>query len=256
MKTVDVRFFMLSFTLLVASCDEASDPAPAECLVQKVSYSDRGFSNEVNFFYDSNGRLIKVFGTTSTGFSGEGIYTYDSRGNPIKFEGTFNDPGGPLLYTYNDKNLLIRTERLTQSGELDSKYEYRYNTLDQRTLEERYYTNQNVIIKGRTLSFEYKTSTSKEPSLEKEFDQDGNLAVTREYEYDDKKTFSPLYSRFELPKHNITKETAKDASGNVLYVQTITYEYNDWGYPTKSVSDMQINGSPGVATITYTYECK
>jgi hypothetical protein len=259
MKCVNGHFFLLLSILIVAGCDQSNDPTPTtptQCFVQKESYSDGGFSRELTFIYNSNDQVIKIIGTTSTGFSGEGTYVYDSNGNIIRLEGSINSPGGPIAYTYNEKNLLTRLERFTSSGDLDYKFEYGYNSFDQRINEMYYYSMQDILVEGRTKLFEYKTSTSKDPSIEKEFDETGSLYKTREYEYDDKKNSAPHFSAIGLPQQNITKETAKDASGNVLYVETIVYEYNELGYPIKSVSNLKTNKTPGVTTRTYAYDCR
>jgi Domain of unknown function (DUF5018) len=228
---------------------------PSKCLPLKVGYLTEIFSREITFIYNSNDQVTKITATTSRGFSGEGIYTYDSRGYPIKLEGSIFDPnGGYISYTYNDKNQLIRTERFTTSG-LDIKNEYGYNGFGQKISDESYYSSQGVLKKCYYKVFEYKSTSSKDYSLQNEFNENGELYSTTEFEYDDKKIpISFVFS--DGPNHNITKRTKKDASGKVLYIETITYEFNEIGYQTKSVSNLDESEKPNVTTRTYTYDCK
>ncbi len=230
---------------------------PTKCFPITNSYSQEGYSRQFTYHYNSNDKLTKFDVTSSNGFSGSGTYTLDPKGNVIKLEGSIFAPSnGYFSYTYNDKNQLIRGERFTATGSLDNKNEYGYNDFGQRISEDRFYTYfDGSLKKSSSKIFEYKTSATKDYFLEKAFDENGQLYSTKENEYDDKKI--PFLNALSYePLHNITKETKKDALGNVVYVKISTYEYNELGYPTKIVSNIDEYEKSNVTTMTYTYDCK
>ncbi|MFN5168606.1 MAG: hypothetical protein ACK5DD_03210 [Cyclobacteriaceae bacterium] len=253
MKILNIYSVLAFFLIIAVGCDKTDEPAIGECLITKQSYSDEDFSREILFFYNSNNQPIRLTGTTSTGFSGEAVLTYNATGQLIKAEGSLYAPLAFYTYTYNTKNLLIRTEGFMSTGVLERKIEYEYNAFDQLISEKSFENDQGTLVANFPRSYEYKTTTSKDYFIEKLFHTDGSLYSTTEYEYDDKKTPFGMIEPNGRTK-NVVKETVKDATGTVTSVKTIVYEYNSLGYPTKSVSNStQFNG---VETYTFTYDCK
>jgi hypothetical protein len=231
----------------------------SKCLPIKASFSEGDFSSEINYEYNSNDQLVRYNGVTSRGFSGTNTLTYDAKGNLIKEEGGFFDNTSYTKYSYNDKNQLIRYERLKiPDNSLDFKDEYEYNSTGQMIKKDQFSTSSGSIRKNRSFTYGYSNTTSKNWIQSKEFDEAGALQSTTEYEYDTKKTIgTDVLTLSNQTLNNKTKETLKDTSGKIVQTTVSSYEYNDYGYPTKVVQTIIYTGNaPTISTSTYTYNCK
>jgi hypothetical protein len=232
---------------------------PSKCLPTKGSFSEGDFSREITYTYNSNDQIIQYNGVTSSGFSGTNTITYDAKGNPIKDEGGFYN-SSYVKYSYNDKNQLIRTERLKiPDNSLDFKDEYEYNSTGQLIKKQQFSTSSGSLMKGYSTTYEYSNTTDKNWIRSKQFNEMGVLQSTIEHEYDNKKTIgTDVLKLSNETLNNVTKETRKEASGNLVETTVNSYEYNDNGYPTKIIRTETSSGSPTptVSTSTYTYNCK
>jgi hypothetical protein len=227
-------------------------------LLTKAAFSEVGFSREITYIYNSSDQIVQYNGVTSRGFSGTNTITYDAKGNPIKNEGSFYN-SSYVKYSYNDKNQLIRSERLKiPDNTLDFKDEFEYNSTGQFINKIQYTTSSGTLTKNYSTTYEYSNTADKNWIRSKEFNEVGVLQSTTEYEYDNKKTFgADVYKFSNETINNVTKEMRKDASDKVVQTILNSYEYNDNGYPTKMVQTVTYTGTtPTISTSTYTYNCK
>ncbi len=229
---------------------------PSKCLPTKAIFSGVGFTRELTYEYNSNDQIVKSTFAISTGATGSITITYNSQGNLIKQEGSTDTYY--RSYIYNAKNLLIRTERLKKTdNSLESKTEFEYNLTDQLIKKDEFYTSSGTLSNSTT--YEYSNTTSKNWIRSKEFDENGILQSTTEYEYDTNETVGADVYKFTTENaNNVTKKTRKDTFGNLVQNTQISYEYNERSQPTKIVetTDSGTGSTPTVSASTYTYNCK
>ncbi len=85
----------------------------------------------IEYVYNTDGKIIENRQIGKKGMYGKTVYTFDSKGNKISSEYIDSKKGKEFSYTYkyNDKNLLIETNRFNKKNILINQYntKYQYN---------------------------------------------------------------------------------------------------------------------------------
>jgi YD repeat-containing protein len=250
MKTLKTILAIIILSLFTISCskEEIQTPNTAVYLISKISYTA---NQNTKFFYDENNKLINEESLYSDGSVIKTTFDYNSKGKivqtlskPIAGKNTSIEK---LTYTYDAQDRLIEKKLFTTTTSFpdeftyDSKGIYSYSP---NNVEVKYvYANSNFAYTREIYESNPPANylTSKRYRNISIADPNGILDWTSTYEYDDKK--NPLsnlpdeYVFLQKTKNNQTKRTTPEFSPSV---ETKTYEYNQEGYPTKSISGNSI----------------
>ncbi len=263
MKTLKTLKTFLTLTILfiiITSCSKddkvVQEPKTPIYLLSKITYSA---TQNTAYFYDENNKLINEESLNNNGSVFKTTFQYNNNGKLIenlKVPTAGNNISiEKQTYSYDSQNRLIQRKLFTATTTapdefaLDNTETFGYNA----TNIEYKYKNGNSTFATRRVIFE--------------LDQSGNIVIATGYrnlttldqvgildykstiEYDDKK--NPLqnlpdeYVFLEKTKNNRIKSTTPQFNPSVV---TLTYEYNQDGYPIKSIS--------GNRTTTFEYITK
>lgn len=204
-------------------------------------------ANDVNYRYDSLGRLLEGY-VNYIGTDQPGVlytYQYDKQGL-LQFSSYWGGfPGASLTITQRFRYLT------NQAGRIDSYYDDNNKSKYLLRFDKDGYLIWAAKVKGDpNFSTEVggyrraiRDANHNVHMLRSSLDE----AYTTEYDYDDKP--NPFYQLGGAPDftspNNVTKETKRDVSGNLLSVTEYFYDYRADGYPIRKRSETGV--------IEYTY---
>ena len=261
MKSLKILLILTFVSLFATSCSKDNDeqviePKAPVYLLSKITYSA---TQNTKYFYDENNKLINEESTNNNGSVFRKTFKYNNSGKIIEnlqVPTTGNSTAiEKLTYLYDSQNRLIERKLFTATTSapdefaLDYTEIYSYNATN---IEYKYKDGNSTFATNRVIfdldpSGNFITATGYRNLTA--LDQVGILDYKSTSEYDNKK--NPLqnlpeeYVFLEKTKNNRIKSTTPQFNPSVA---TITYEYNQDGYPTKSIS--------GNRTTTFEYNIK
>ena len=257
-KTLKTFLKLTILFIIITSCSKDDDeqvqtPKTPVYLISKITYSA---TSNTKYFYDENNKLINEESSNNSGSVFRTTFQYNDKGKiienlkvPIAGNATAVEK---LTYSYDSQNRFIHrklfaaTTTSPDEFALDNTETFAYNATN---IEYKIKDGNSTFVTRRVIfdldsSGNFLTATGYRNLTA--IDQVGVLDYKSTIEYDDKK--NPLqnlpneYVFLEKTKNNRTKSTTPQFNPSVA---TITYEYNQDGYPTKSIS--------GNRTITFEY---
>ncbi|WP_272150671.1 hypothetical protein [Tenacibaculum aiptasiae] len=243
MKKISVLLIML--LLILTSCSDSGenvDTSPK--LVIKLEQTQLGSTDtdESNYQYDSNNRMIKIVDRNNKVVIDNVLY--DADGNLTKL----NQPGGTsdnYEYTNGKLSKHIRIENNITVTTVE--YFYKNNIIISEKTTDNFNSNSN----SRVFNYEYNGNTVKKVDA-------SNANNYRVIKHDGKKNpFSGInYLIKALPFSSLGNviEVKTYSNGNLSFTTTNTITYDNENYPTKIVTK-EINGSGNTwgETRIYTY---
>ncbi len=241
------------FSLFATSCskddnEQVIEPKAPVYLLSKITYSA---TQNTKYFYDENNKLINEESSNNSGSVFRTTFQYNNKGKiienikvPIAGNATAIEK---MTYSYDAENRLIQrklfaaTTASPDEFALDNTVTFTNNATN---IEYKYKDGNSTFVIRRVIfdldaSGNFLTATGYRNLTA--LDQVGVLDYKSTIEYDDKK--NPLqnlpdeYVFLEKTKNNRTKSTTPQFNPSVA---TITYEYNQDGYSTKSISGNRI----------------
>jgi YD repeat-containing protein len=228
----------LGVVLLIGGCKK-KDPAPVICYLTDYTEVNGSYNYSEVLTYNDMNKVIMIAVTVAGSPTDVYTYTYGANGNLA----TANFPGGETVsYTFDGQNrLVLRTT--APSGETST---YSYNASGQNIL--RVYNDPSCASCGFTYTYTYPNTTTHNYS-QLHYVSAGGSSFTLTFEYDDHPNpYKPVLYSSTGSDNNVTKQVFTDDAGTSS-TTTITYTYNDKGYPLTAAS------SSG-ALSTYSYDCK
>ncbi len=252
--------------MLLSSCNDnpiennESNPESNPVLLKKVTSSG---DNITEYFYDKN-LLVKK----EVKFEGE-IFdsvelTYDGNGILIRKDIFSKASGVPMNYyvtfEYDENNFLAKSNFFAKrtDGKLAIGiyhiYEYKDNLLAK-------YITFNTSDEMSSYAL-FKYDNNQNVTLYSHYDKNGKLQYRQEYKYDDK--INPLrkdlsfISAFTISRNNIINLTSTYHTVDPpnIYKSSLTYSYNNLGYPLEcvSITYSKENGTTSQNSVTSFYE--
>jgi hypothetical protein len=247
-------YFLLSSLLILNSCssdiDNKSEPSVLLKTIKNVDLNDSSKSLISTIIYDGN-KIVSIVNKTR-----KTVYDYD--GNQIVKQVIYHLINGneetysEATYSYIDDKLHI--VNLFEEGR-KTKYIYTYN--DNGTVEKEFYDTNDKTGK-ESKSDERKVLTVVNSNIvksERNFGEDNDVTTTSRYDYDTNNNafknvlgFNLLldYANFGYEKayitsdNNLKRHVEFTIMGQDLisepYADTMQYEYNKKGYPTKKTT--------------------
>jgi hypothetical protein len=222
------------------------DPKIANCLISTIKY---GNDLTMTFTLAEDGKILTI---KSDGVNSEvNTISYNVSGQIIKSA----SPSGVTEYFYTD-NRITRSLEHDLANQTSHESSYKYNSYGQ--LDQVLFGNFGSSVLAPYNLYEYSDKTSKNPVLMKMYDKNNNLIGSVSYEFDNRK--SPIANSNDLKniliesffENNVTKTTYTPVGGS-SEVTTITYTFNDEGYPLSEIAKFSDNST---STTTYSYNCK
>ena len=238
------KIILISFLALILSCNSDDDDNGLSNSRLKITRIDQ-FSNNNSigttlFEYDEELRLI-----AQKDGAGNVIFTYNYENDRIT---SIVSNSSTTIYNYNGD--LITS---TSNSENNALVEYEYNSLEQLITSKSY--------EDGILQCEINYTFNSEDNIETVTNSCFNSGSgPNNFEYDNMKNQnsilfnSGLLKIFAVGFGNNNIKRALDNNSTVLY--TVTYEYNNQGYPTVSIATIPDIISGGTSTFRndYTYE--
>lgn len=256
-------FTLLAGFLCLVSCGDDEESPQIVC--KPMTFAGFQFGEgSVDFVYQADGRLATVeVELEDDGIEGTAVYTAQYSGSTLSALALPNDAGRYTL-SYDGNARLSIVDLVFAGGIARTAYAYNGNGQLQRVDVSIQFDSGPFVEEAYTL-FEYRNSTTRNPSRTTEFTYVDGVAVevgTKDYTYDDKRSItgsSPALSVLGIvddffAENNVTRTVFTSAEDNEFsYGITYTYQYNEHGYPTTVIQ--QFDGEPST-TSTLTYECR
>ncbi len=276
--------------LFASACKkDVKEPlSSTDCLLTKITWkSDSGGSDDIiSFTYDENRRPISANETYEGTVSTVTIeYSTDGKIAQIVFSED-NEIVSRNIYTWTTSSLTVKEELKNDIGEWESGSWKDVALLDElgKVIEVQYYIfgesdfvkysydkytwNSENISNSENWDVSFGTVKkigklkqlflNKPQNIEKSTD-DAKYSNTV-YEYDDKpnafSTMNFLYDVAYITKNNILKQTINFEDGSQSQILNYTYEYNEYGLPTKQTISMNTFGTSYTSETLFEYECK
>jgi hypothetical protein len=244
---------VLSACLIISACDKKADPEVLVCFV-----STR-VSNGTSYSYTYENEKLTTINLSQGTYKTTYKISDNDQGNIFKV--TY-EAGDYDKFTYDANHNLLFKEYFHADGVLYSLTAFEYNNFGQR-IKMQIYGNSKAgspfNVKGSYEVLEYSNNVTKNPVKFKGYSSLDVPTFVAELTYDDKK---PVYNRinsfidlsgfYGLVENNVTKEIVYFPDGSLFDTAVWTYEYNDFGYPTKAT----VISHNGTTTETYEYDCK
>ncbi len=235
------KIILISFLALILSCSSNEDNGLTNSSIKLTRIDHFSNNNSIGmtvFEYDDELRLIE-----QKDGSGNVVFTYNYENNNIT---SIVSNSATINYNYN--GYLITS---TSNSENTTLVEYEYNALEQLVTSKSY---ENGILQCE-INYTFNSEDNIETVMNSCFNSGSG---PNNFEYDNVKNqnsllFNPgLLKVFNYGNNNIIQSL--DSNSNVLY--TVTYEYNNQGYPTVSITSIPDIISGGTSTFRneYTYE--
>jgi hypothetical protein len=237
------KIILISFLALILSCNSDDDSGLSNSRLKVTRIDQFSNNNSIGttlFEYNEELRLI-----AQKDGSGNVIFTYNYENEKIT---SIISNGSTTIYNYNGD--LISS---ASNSDNNSLAEYEYNSLEQLATSKNY---ENGILQCE-INYTYNNEDNIETVNNSCFNSGSG---PNNFEYDNMKNQNSLLFNSGLLKifavgfgnNNITMSL--DNNSNVLY--TVTYEYNNQGYPTVSITTIPdiISGSTSTFRNEYTYE--
>ena len=161
-------------------------------------------------------------------------YEYDENGNLVREQRTENDViAAVTVYTYNDKNVLVKEEQYEGEEFMLCAYEY---VLDENGNVEK--CIRHDYLEGIDSENRYTYDSNGNVIADVSYDADGNIQNRIEYNYDE--------------NGNEVKRSVFDSNGGMQSSTSNEYSYDEYGNIEKVVSTHS-DGSQGT-TVQYTWQ--
>ncbi|TVR87604.1 MAG: hypothetical protein EA411_06970 [Saprospirales bacterium] len=222
-------------------------------LVRHVEFYNSSERITTEYFFDELNTPVKAIETINIIFLDTNIdYIYDERNRLVKVIKTSSNPAGPVIHKsehfYDD---IDRLERIRHLSSLDdgetyleqpiAKIRYYYNDASQLYRKERLYrdTIPDASWNFKIENFYYQWEDNNIAVVE-EYNRMGELAFTREFEYDNKVNYLLMHPEIfvrpeTLTQNNVVREEITDhlnhLPNSACTVCRTTYRYNTSGKP-------------------------
>jgi len=260
MKTTKIIAFLIYLALFSACGKDDKRPDNRKTYLTQITSGDVVTS----FSYDNEGRLIKEQKVYTSGAFPTVYIEYslfNAQGLPLRATQYNATTAGNKAYQeaeYDSQNRITKRTTLFNDGGTLVLFRYTTFTYSDNKIVRRYYDNANVLIDWS----EYIYNSSGNLTVVRHYNERGEQLSRKDYtSYDDKRSAKEFLSRFtndrmlELGQNNPLGYTASypaTGGGSFDVNYTVTYEYNQEGYVTKSTTT---EGATGTSySDNYTYE--
>ncbi len=280
---ISVVLLGLSIMSFFSACDPDSkknDPQPGgpqnnpggkACQIASVSETTNGGKEDSEFIYDSQGKITRINTKVNNALTEYITFEYNGTGKTTKistFDATnkvqdyftteLNAAGNPAKL-----NFFSRDEVTNQLVNV-TRYEYEYNAQNRVNKVNMFLDveEEGTLSLAATIKYTYDSKGNpahKDYLVTMEPGAEPTLVYAYEYTYDTKDNLAkniPILNIEPTPVNNLTKVVVTNKMTNAVDKQqsySMTYEYDNNGYPTKSTTTTQA----GVTTsLAYSYSCK
>jgi hypothetical protein len=285
MKKSKISVVLLGLSLMsfFSACDPDSkktDPQPTNpqnnpggkaCQIAAVSETTNTGKEDSEFIYDSQGKITRI-NTKVNGALNEYItFEYNGAGKTTKVS-TFDAANNVQDYFTTELNAAGNPVKLNffsrEAGSNQmvnvTRYEYEYNAQNRISKANMFLDveEEGTLSLAATINYKYDSKgnpSHKDYLVTMETGAEPTLVYTYEYTYDSKDNPAkniPILNIEPSPVNNLTKVVVTNKMTNAVDKQqsySMTYEYDNNGYPTKSTTTTQA----GVITsLSYSYNCK
>ncbi len=255
MQQIKTLVAAITFILAVSSCTKEtnSNPAGASTAPKQLVYSKDSYGGEINYEYDTKGRLVKIIQSDRVQ-----EFTYTS-GTSFEVK-VISLPGGNLDEVYtctqNEKGYVTQLVKKNAAGQVTYTYNYFYDESGNMTR-----------LKGYTPSLQssYESVFEMENAVvavQKNY-SNGLLTSTTSYVYDKTREIKGLSSLggyyysptlFGTPmKYAITDQKRVESNGQLLYHYAKAIQTTADGYPVKLIMTDLVNSSSSFQ-VDYTFK--
>ncbi len=248
-----IKFVIIFLFILVSGCREEDfiSPAPNSKKILKIIQN----SSDYNIFTYSNDRLMR-FQTFSSGENNFSISLFYTESNFLRREErSYNKQLQSFDFHYDEK-LRISSSDFAIEGTNIYYLKYYYDQKNRLIKNEQYRKDESIPLFRTEYNYDQNDNV-----IEKRVYDETDLIQKHTYRYDGKinpyyEIRNNLFYDYTFSKNNVLEEYDTLYYGITPYTMTIknVYTYDEYGYPSSKISDVEESGNKKSIAVTYHYQ--